>query len=127
MIPALLKAWSVARRIRSMLSPTGWAVVGVLAAFLIFGAYCSHRGAQGERDRQEVRQAEQRAKAAEAGSQAVRDVARETITINQRQQERDRDAEAIPDGVPDERELRRRCRQLRDAGRDLPACRAFDG
>ena len=41
----------------------------------------------------------------------------------QTQEERDHAAEAYSDGVPDDRELRRRCRQLRDAGRDLPACR----
>lgn len=109
------------------LSPKAWGVIGLLTAFLIFGAYCSHRAAQGERDRQAARQAEQNSRVTKAGSQAVIDVARDTITINQRQQERDRAAEAIPDSVPDERDLRRRCRQLRDAGRDLPACRAFDG
>lgn len=118
-----LKALAFLRSI----SPRAWAVIGLLTAFLIFGAYCSQRAAQGERDRQAARQAEQNVRVAKAGSQAVSDAARETITINQRQQERDREAEAIPDSVPDERELRRRCRQLRDAGRDLPACRAFGG
>lgn len=118
-----LKALAFLRSI----SPRAWAVIGLLTAFLAFGAYCSHRAAQGERDRQAARQAEQNVRVAKAGSQAVSDVARKTITINQRQQERDRAAEAIPDSVPDERDLRRRCRQLRDAGRDLPACRAFGG
>ena len=47
----------------------------------------------------------------------------DTQSIRNRQEERDHAAEAYPDGVPDDRELRRRCRQLRDAGRDLPACR----
>ncbi|MFN3354042.1 MAG: hypothetical protein ACK4Z5_10575 [Brevundimonas sp.] len=105
------------------ISPRAWAVIGLLTAFLIFGAYC----AQAERDRQAARQAEQNVRVAQAGSTAVSQAARETTTINQRQQERDRAAEAIPDSVPDERDLRRRCRQLRDAGRDLPACRAFGG
>ena len=123
----MIQFLALARRVPGLLSLRGWAVVGVLCLFLAFGAYCSHRAAQGERDRQAARDAAEQVRAAQAGSQAVRQAARDEVTINQRQQERDHAAEAIPDGVPDERELRRRCRQLRDAGRDLPACRAFGG
>ena len=34
------------------LTPTAWLIVGVLAAFLLFGAFCSYRGVQTEKDRQ---------------------------------------------------------------------------
>lgn len=36
-------------------------------------------------------------------------------------------AEAIPDSRPDDRELRRRCRQLCDSGRTPAACAGFAG
>ncbi|GAA0216075.1 hypothetical protein GCM10009081_33690 [Brevundimonas nasdae] len=55
------------------LTPTSWLLVGVLVAFLLFGAFCSYRGVQG---RQEVRAgqtlAEGRTGAAQDAS-AVRD------------------------------------------------------
>lgn len=48
----MIAALAFIRRIPSMLSPRGWLAVAVLAAFLLFGAYCAHRAAEGERDRQ---------------------------------------------------------------------------
>ena len=48
----MIAALAFVRRIPSLLSPKGWIAVAVLAAFLLFGAYCAHRAVQGERDRQ---------------------------------------------------------------------------
>lgn len=114
------------RRIPAMLSPKGWLAIALLAAFVLTGAYCSHRGAQGERDRQAVQTQKTEAKAASARETAAVEREADTTTIRNRQKERDHAAEAIPDSRPDDRELRRRCRQLREAGRSLPACNGFD-
>ena len=126
-VARMLTAIAFIRRIPGMLSPKGWIAVVLLAGFLLFGAYCAHRAAQGERDHQAAVTAKTEAKASSARENAAGEDLTETLTIQQRQQERDHAAEALPDSRPDDRELRRRCRQLRDAGRDLPACRGLDG
>lgn len=127
MIGLVLKGWAVARRIPRLLSPKGWLLVGVLAAFLAFGGYCAHRAAQGERDRQAASGAKTERKASTARETASTERLNDTLTIQGRQKERDDAAQALPDSRPDDRELRRRCRQLRDAGRRLPACAGFEG
>ena len=120
MIAALLALWRT-------FPPRTWLILAVLAVFLIFGAYCAQRSAQGVRDRQAAEQAKTDAKAASARETAAGERLTDTITIRDRQEERDHAAQALPDGLPDERELRRRCRQLRDAGRSPPACRGLEG
>lgn len=114
-------------RIARALTPTGWLIIGLLAAFLIFGAYCSHRGADGVRGRQATQQAKTEAKASSARETAAGERQTNTTTIRDRQEERDHAAQALPDSLPDDRELRRRCRQLLDAGRVPAACRGLDG
>lgn len=109
------------------LTPTAWLALAVLAAFLIFGAYCAQRGADGVRDRHAAEQAKIEAKASSARETAAGERLTDTTTIRDRQEERDHAAQALPDGVPDERELKRRCRQLRDTGRIPPACRGLEG
>ncbi|MGU3455654.1 hypothetical protein ACLBV5_05010 [Brevundimonas sp. M1A4_2e] len=109
------------------LAPTTWLAIALLTAFLIFGGYCARRGAEGVRDRQAAEQAKVEAKASAAREAAASERLTDTTTIRNRQEERDHAAQALPDGVPDERELRRRCRQLRDAGRIPPACRGLEG
>jgi hypothetical protein len=104
------------------LTPTGWLFIVLLAAFLIFGAYCSHKGAEGVRDRHAAEQARVEAKASSARETAANERLGDTTTITNRKMERDHAAEALPDSLPDDRELRRRCRQLRDVGRIPPAC-----
>ena len=47
----MIAALAFVRSIPSMLSPKGWLAVALLAAFLLFGAYCAHKAAEGERDR----------------------------------------------------------------------------
>ncbi|MNT68609.1 hypothetical protein D3C72_2068560 [compost metagenome] len=114
-------------RIGRALTPTAWLALGVLATFLIFGAYCSHRGADGVRDRQATQQAKTEAKASSARETAAGERQTDTTTIRDRQAERDHAAQALPDSLPDDRELRRRCRQLRNAGRIPAACRGLEG
>jgi len=114
-------------RVCRALTPTAWITIAVLAAFLIFGGYCAHRGAEGVRVRQAADQAKVEAKASSARETAAGEAVNDTTTIRNRKEERDHAAQALPDGVPDDRELRRRCRQLRDAGRSLPACRGLEG
>ncbi|WP_313105273.1 hypothetical protein, partial [Brevundimonas sp.] len=101
-----------ALRLGRALSPTAWIAIAVLAAFLIFGAYCAHRGADGVRDRHAADQAKVEAKAASARETAAGERLTDTTTITNRKLERDHAAEALPDSLPDDRELRRRCRQL---------------
>lgn len=124
----MIAALAFARRIPSMLSPKGWIAAAVLAAFLLFGAYCAHRAAEGERDRLAAETQRTAEKASSGRETAADEDLADTLTIQQRLQERDHAAEALPDSRPDDRELRRRCRQLRDAGRgDVPACRGLEG
>lgn len=40
---------ALALRFGRALTPTAWLALGVLAAFLIFGAYCAYQGGRGER------------------------------------------------------------------------------
>lgn len=116
-----------ALRIVRALTPTAWLTLAILAAFLIFGAYCSHKGAEGVRDRHAAEQAKIEAMASSARERSAGEAVNDTTTIRNRQEERDHAAQALPDGVPDDRELRRRCRQLRDDGRIPPACRGLEG
>jgi hypothetical protein len=118
-------AWAL--RVVRALTPTAWITIAVLVAFLIFGAYCAHRGAEGVRDRQAAEQARVERNASRARETSANEAVNDNTTIRNRQEERDHAAQALPDGVPDDRELRRRCRQLRDAGRSPPACRGFEG
>jgi hypothetical protein len=118
----MIAALAFIRSIPGMLSPKGWLAVALLAAFLLFGAYCAHRAAEGERDRQAAEQAETEAKAVSARETAADERLNDTLTIQDRQKERDDAAEALPDSVPDARELQRRCRQLRDNGIEPAAC-----
>ena len=118
---------ALALRIGRALTPTGWLTLGVLAAFLIFGAHCAHRGAEGVRDRQAAEQAKVEAKASSARETSAGEAVNDTTTIRNRQEERDHAAQAIPDGVPDDRELRRRCRQQRDARSRPPVRIGLEG
>ena len=118
----MIAALAFVRRIPSMLSPKGWIAVAVLAAFLLFGAYCAHRAAEGERDRQAAEVHKIEVKASSARETAADERLNDTTIIQDRQKERDNAAQALPDSVPDARELQRRCRQLRDNGIEPAAC-----
>jgi hypothetical protein len=57
---------AAALRLGRTLTPTAWLALAVLAAFLIFGAYCAQRGAESVRSRQAAEQAKVEAKASGA-------------------------------------------------------------
>ena len=50
---------ALALRVGRALTPTAWITLAVLAAFLIFGGYCAHRGAEDVRDRQAAKNTSQ--------------------------------------------------------------------
>ena len=76
----------LALRAGRALTPTGWLAIGLLAAFLIFGAYCAHRGAEGVRDRQATEQADTERKASSARETAAGERLNDTTTIRDRQE-----------------------------------------
>ena len=106
--------------------PVRGAIIGVaaFAAFLI--AFTVWRSMD-RRDAVSDAAAKVEAKAAPARETAATERLNDTLTIQDRQKERDHAAEAIPDSRPDDRELRRRCRQLRDSGRTPAACAGLEG
>lgn len=118
----MIAALAFFHRVRRSLSPTGWLIVGVLLAFLVVGAWCSHRGAQGEKDRQAGAAAVAERKAATGREKAAVERSDDAASSQARLDQRNDDAEALPDALPDTRERSRRCRQLRDAGINVPEC-----
>lgn len=118
----MIAALAFARRIPSMLSPKGWLIIALLAAFLLFGAYCAHRAAEGERDRQaaETRRAEE--KAARARETAADERLTDTTIINAREKELSDAVNSLPDARPSPRRLALACERLRQQGNTrLPA------
>lgn len=104
-----------------------WLLIGAAVAVLvlILSVYLAGRG--DEREATAVRTQKTEARAAVHRETAGGERAADTRINTNRLKEWNDDAEKTPDSLPDERELRRRCRQLRDAGRDLPACRGLAG
>lgn len=101
--------------------PVRGAIIGVTLLGLFVISFTVWRSMD-RRDAVKDAIAEVEAKAAPARETAATERLDDTLTINERQKERDHAAEAIPDSRPDDRELRRRCRQLRDSGRTPAAC-----
>lgn len=113
------------RRIPSMLSPRGWAVVAILTAFLAFGAYCSHRAAQGERDRQAVKSARVEAKASTGRETASVERLNDQTSLDIQRKANDDALNPLPDAIPSDRRRARHCLRLQRDGIDtsrLPEC-----
>lgn len=104
------------RSIPRLLNPTGWLIVTIIAAFVLTGAYCSHRGAQGERDRQAVQTQKTDAKASGARETAAGERAVETPIINAREKDLSDAVNSLPDSVPSARRVRLACERLRHQG-----------
>ena len=117
----MIAALAFVRRIPPMLSPKGWLAVAVLAAFLLFGAYCAHRAAEGERDREAAGQAEIEAKASSARETAADERLNDTTIINAREKELSDAVNSLPDARPSARRLALACERLRQQGPRLPA------
>ena len=112
----MIAALAFLRSIPRMLSPTGWLIVAIIAAFVLTGAYCSRRGAQGERDRQAAQIQKTQAKAASARETAAREASVETPIINARQKDYSDAVNSLPDAVPSARRVRLACERLRHQG-----------
>lgn len=114
------------RSIPRLLSPTGWLIVAIIAAFVLTGAYCSHRGAQGERDRQSVKTQKTDARASGARETAAVEASVETPIINAREKDLSDAVNSLPDAAPSARRVRLACERLRHQGNTrLPAeCRS---
>lgn len=113
------------RRIPGILSPKGWAVVALLVAFLAFGAYCYHRAAQGERDRQAVKSARVEAKASTGRETASVERLNDQTSLNIQRKANDDALNTLPDAIPSDRRLARHCVRLQRDGIDtsrLPEC-----
>jgi hypothetical protein len=98
------------------------AAIWVMAAFIATGAYCAHRGAQGVKDRQAARDARTAEIAASGRETAAIERLNDTTSTQARLTERNADAQATPDSTPSPRDVRRGCRQLREAGIVVPEC-----
>jgi len=109
------------------LSPRSWLILGALAGIIAIGLAIYFAGRGDERDAQDDRTAKAEARASVGRDTAATERTLDTTAIEARQAERDHAATAIPDSPPDDRELRRRCRQLRDSGQHPAACRGFEG
>jgi hypothetical protein len=114
-------------RLRAVPLKTWAAIAGAVAA-LALAVWLFQAGRGAERDDQADRSAKVEAKTAKGREKAATERAVDTNAVNDRLQEWNHAAEQIPDTAPDDRELRRRCRQLRDAGHGgLAACRGLEG
>jgi len=118
------------RRIPGFLSPRGWAVVAILTAFLAFGTYCSHRAAQGERDRQAVKTARVEAKASTGRETASVERLNDQTSLNIQRKANDDALNPLPDAIPSDRRRARHCLRLQRDGIDtsrLPECSGPSG
>lgn len=111
-----MTALAFLRSVPRLLSPTGWLIVAIIAAFVLTGAYCSHRGAQSERDRQAVQTQKTEAKASGARETEAVEASVETPIINAREKDLFDAVNSLPDAVPSARRVRLACERLRHQG-----------
>lgn len=117
-----MTALAFLRSLPRLLSPTGWLIVAIIAAFVLTGAYCSHRGAQGERGRQAAATQKTNAKASGARETSAVEASIETPIINAREKDLSDAVNSLPDAVPSARRVRLACERLRRQGNTrLPA------
>lgn len=111
-----MTALAFLRSIPRLLKPTGWLVLAIIAAFALTGAYCSHRGAQGERDRQAAQTQKTETKASSARETAAGEASVETPIINAREKDLSDAVNSLPDAIPSARRVRLACERLRHQG-----------
>lgn len=109
----MIAALAFLRSIPRLLNPTGWLIIAIISAFVLTGAYCSHKGAQGERDRQAVETQKTEAKASGARETAAVEASVETPIINAREKDLSDAVNSLPDAVPSARRVRLACERLR--------------
>lgn len=95
----MIAAFAFVRSIPSMLSPKGWLAVALLAAFLLFGAYCAHRAAEGERE------ATRKADAGQTFAEGRSGAAQDASAVRDRADARnDQISNAVKEGTDDVRQ-----------------------
>ncbi len=104
-----------------------WLMIAAAVAVLLLALWIFNAGGNAVREDQAAATAAAEARAAVGRETAATERAIDTAATADKLEQWNHDAEQTPDAAPDDRELRRRCRQLRDAGRDLPVCRRFAG
>ena len=112
----MIAGLALLRSVPRLLNPTGWLIVAIVAGFVLTGAYCSHRGAQGERERQAVETQKTEAKASSARETAAVEASVETPIINAREKDLSDAVNSLPDAVPSARRVRLACERLRHQG-----------
>jgi hypothetical protein len=114
------------RGLPRLLSPKGWLWLGLILAGLLLALWIYAAGGNAVREDAAIEAARVEVKAGKGREVAATERVLDETGVLKRQQERDHAAEQTPDSVPDDRELRRRCRQLWDHGdRDVPECRGL--
>lgn len=116
------------------ISPRTWLIIGLLAAFVAVGGYCSVRATMKERGRGEAATAKANLKAERRNSAANETAADERLadarsTANLKEELTDA-VQSLPDDVPSDRRVALACARLRHAGTDtaaLPACQRLAG
>lgn len=119
-----------ALRIGRALTPTAWITIAVLAAFLIFGGYCAHRGADGVRDRQAVKVAKDERRASSGRETASSERLHDQSTLNTQRKAQTDALSPLPDAVPSDRRVVRHCLRLQRDGVDtgrFPECGRLGG
>lgn len=116
----MIAALAFIRSIPSMLSPKGWLAAALLAAFVLTGAYCSHRGAEGVRDRQAAATAKVETKASSARETAATTRQSDTTIINAREKELSDAVSSLPDAAPSPRRVALACARLKQQGGPIP-------
>lgn len=109
--------------IARLLSPRGWMAFAVLAVVLALALWLYSAGRDDGRQADQVDDLKAEVRAGAGRETAAIERGIDTANTADKLKEWNHAAEAIPDSAPDARELQRRCRQLRDAGRELAACR----
>ena len=119
--------WLAAQTFLRGISPKAWAVMAMAAGALLLAVWLFQAGRGAERRDHGERVAGAVTRAAGGRETAATERALDTGNVAGKLKEWNDAAERIPDAPPDQRELARRCRQLRDAGQHLAACRGPAG
>ena len=124
----MIAALAFLKGLPRLLSPKGWLILAAIVAAIVIALWLYNAGGDAAREDTAAATAKVEAKAAKGREKASTERAIDTAAVADKLEQWNHDAEQTPDAAPDDRELRRRCRQLRDAGRTgLAVCRGFEG
>ena len=121
---------ALALRIGRAFPPRTWLLFAALAAFLIFGGYCAHRGAEAVRDREAAKVAKAERKASTGRETASGERLNDQSTLNTQRKANDDALSPLPDAVPSDRRVVRHCLRMQRDGIDtgrFPECSRLGG